>query len=115
MDGIRILAKGIITSKVKHVYGASNQQLKRRKSGWNSYSNISSDGIWRITACFMIACCLNILNVFPNVAVEEILERLFNREIDMVSAVEQMAANTSWAALGKANDLRKRIFFTWGC
>ncbi|MBL6779148.1 MAG: preprotein translocase subunit SecY [Paracoccaceae bacterium] len=32
----------------------------------------------------------------------------------MVSAVEQMAANTSWAALGKATDLRQRIFFTLG-
>lgn len=32
----------------------------------------------------------------------------------MVSAVEQMAANTSWAALGKATDLRRRIFFTLG-
>lgn len=32
----------------------------------------------------------------------------------MVSAVEQMAANTSWAALGKATDLRNRIFFTLG-
>ena len=30
----------------------------------------------------------------------------------MVSAAEQMAANTSWAALGKATDLRNRIFFT---
>ncbi len=32
----------------------------------------------------------------------------------MVSAAEQMAANTSWSALGKATDLRKRIFFTIG-
>ncbi|SEQ18773.1 preprotein translocase subunit SecY [Thalassovita taeanensis] len=32
----------------------------------------------------------------------------------MVSAVEQMAANTSWAALGKATDLRSRILFTLG-
>ena len=32
----------------------------------------------------------------------------------MVSAAEQMAANTSWAALGKASDLRKRILFTIG-
>ncbi len=32
----------------------------------------------------------------------------------MVSAAEQMAANTSWAALGKATDLRKRIVFTLG-
>ncbi|MEL7257530.1 MAG: preprotein translocase subunit SecY [Pseudomonadota bacterium] len=32
----------------------------------------------------------------------------------MVSAAEQMAANTSWAALGKATELRKRIFFTIG-
>ena len=32
----------------------------------------------------------------------------------MVSAVEQMAANTSWAALGKATDLRNRILFTVG-
>lgn len=32
----------------------------------------------------------------------------------MVSAAEQMAANTSWAALGKATDLRKRIFYTLG-
>ena len=32
----------------------------------------------------------------------------------MVSAVEQMAANTSWAALGKATDLRQMIFFTLG-
>ena len=30
----------------------------------------------------------------------------------MVSAAEQMAANTSWAALGKATDLRNRIIFT---
>ena len=32
----------------------------------------------------------------------------------MVSAAEQMAANTSWAALGKAKDLRNRILFTLG-
>ncbi len=32
----------------------------------------------------------------------------------MVSAAEQMAANTSWSALGKASDLRKRILFTLG-
>ena len=32
----------------------------------------------------------------------------------MVSAAEQMAANTSWAALGKATDLRKRILYTLG-
>ena len=32
----------------------------------------------------------------------------------MVSAAEQMAANTSWSALGKATDLRKRIVFTLG-
>ena len=32
----------------------------------------------------------------------------------MVSAVEQMAANTSWAALGRATDLRNRILFTLG-
>ncbi|GAA6188133.1 preprotein translocase subunit SecY [Litorivita sp. NS0012-18] len=32
----------------------------------------------------------------------------------MASAAEQMAANTSWAALSKASDLRQRIFFTLG-
>jgi hypothetical protein len=32
----------------------------------------------------------------------------------MVSAVESMAANTSWSALGKATDLRNRILFTLG-
>ncbi|SFU00931.1 preprotein translocase subunit SecY [Sedimentitalea nanhaiensis] len=32
----------------------------------------------------------------------------------MVSAAEQMAANTSWASLGKATDLRNRILFTLG-
>ena len=32
----------------------------------------------------------------------------------MVSAVEQMAANTSWAQLAKASDLRSRILFTLG-
>ena len=32
----------------------------------------------------------------------------------MVSAVENMAANTSWSSLGKATDLRNRIFFTLG-
>ncbi len=32
----------------------------------------------------------------------------------MVSATEQMAANTGWAALGKATDLRNRILFTLG-
>ena len=30
----------------------------------------------------------------------------------MVSAAEQMASNTSWAALGKATELRRRIIFT---
>jgi preprotein translocase subunit SecY len=30
----------------------------------------------------------------------------------MVSAVEQMAANTSWGQLAKASDLRSRILFT---
>jgi preprotein translocase subunit SecY len=30
----------------------------------------------------------------------------------MASAAEQMAANLSWGALGKATDLRKRIFYT---
>jgi preprotein translocase subunit SecY len=32
----------------------------------------------------------------------------------MASAAEQMAANLSWGALGKATDLRQRIFFTLG-
>jgi preprotein translocase subunit SecY len=32
----------------------------------------------------------------------------------MASAAEQMAANLSWSALGKATDLRQRIFFTIG-
>ncbi|WP_092498479.1 preprotein translocase subunit SecY [Meinhardsimonia xiamenensis] len=32
----------------------------------------------------------------------------------MASAVEQMAANLSWSALGKAKELRQRIFFTLG-
>ncbi|WP_319825781.1 preprotein translocase subunit SecY [Thalassovita sp.] len=32
----------------------------------------------------------------------------------MVSAVEQMAANTSWSQLAKASDLRSRILFTLG-
>ena len=34
-------------------------------------------------------------------------------ENQMVSAVEQMAANTSWSALGKAKDLRNRILLHW--
>ena len=32
----------------------------------------------------------------------------------MASAAEQMAANTSWGALGKATELRQRIVFTLG-
>jgi preprotein translocase subunit SecY len=36
------------------------------------------------------------------------------KETDMASAAEQMAANLSWSALGKATDLRARIFFTLG-
>ncbi|MEO1951582.1 MAG: preprotein translocase subunit SecY, partial [Thioclava sp.] len=32
----------------------------------------------------------------------------------MASAAEQMAANLSWDALGKATELRQRIFFTIG-
>ncbi|RMD89646.1 MAG: preprotein translocase subunit SecY [Alphaproteobacteria bacterium] len=32
----------------------------------------------------------------------------------MASAVEQMAANLSWSTLGKATELRQRIFFTLG-
>lgn len=36
------------------------------------------------------------------------------RVIGMASAAEQMAANLSWSALGKATDLRQRIFFTLG-
>ena len=34
------------------------------------------------------------------------------KDSDMASAAEQMAANLSWGALGKATDLRQRIFFT---
>ena len=30
----------------------------------------------------------------------------------MASAAEQMAANLSWSTLGKATELRQRIFFT---
>ena len=36
------------------------------------------------------------------------------RDLGMASAAEQMAANLSWSALGKATDLRQRIFFTLG-
>ncbi|PYF10987.1 protein translocase subunit secY/sec61 alpha [Rhodobacter viridis] len=36
------------------------------------------------------------------------------KETGMASAAEQMAANLSWSALGKASDLRARIFFTIG-
>jgi len=36
------------------------------------------------------------------------------RVLGMASAAEQMAANLSWSALGKATDLRSRIFFTLG-
>jgi len=36
------------------------------------------------------------------------------KELSMASAAEQMAANLSWGALGKATDLRSRIFFTIG-
>ena len=36
------------------------------------------------------------------------------KEMGMASAAEQMAANLSWGALGKATDLRQRIFFTIG-
>ena len=32
----------------------------------------------------------------------------------MASAAEQMAANLSWGALGKATELRQRIWFTLG-
>ena len=32
----------------------------------------------------------------------------------MASAAEQMAANLSWGALGKATELRQRIFYTIG-
>ena len=32
----------------------------------------------------------------------------------MASAAEQMAANLSWSTLGKATELRQRIFFTIG-
>jgi len=32
----------------------------------------------------------------------------------MASAAEQMASNLSWGMLGKASDLRQRIFFTIG-
>jgi len=36
------------------------------------------------------------------------------KEHGMASAAEQMAANLSWGALGKATDLRQRIIFTVG-
>ncbi len=38
----------------------------------------------------------------------------YKRDRRMVSAVEQMAANTSWSAFGKATELRSRILFTLG-
>ena len=34
------------------------------------------------------------------------------KDNDMASAAETMAANLSWATLGKAKDLRQRIVFT---
>src|SRR5581483_5626787 len=37
------------------------------------------------------------------------MERLF-----MASAAEQLAANVNWAAFGKAEELKKRIWFTLG-
>src|SRR5690606_15507259 len=36
------------------------------------------------------------------------------RGLSMASAAEQMAANLSWGALGKATELRQRIWFTLG-
>jgi hypothetical protein len=36
------------------------------------------------------------------------------KETCMASAAEQMAANVSWGAFGKATELRQRIFFTIG-
>lgn len=36
------------------------------------------------------------------------------KELGMASAAEQMAANLSWGAFGKASDLRQRILFTIG-
>ena len=36
------------------------------------------------------------------------------KETGMASAAEQMAVNLSWGALGKATDLRHRIFVTLG-
>ena len=36
------------------------------------------------------------------------------KETGMASAAEQMAANLSWGALGKATDLRQRVLFTIG-
>ncbi len=44
----------------------------------------------------------------------DLLSEFFLSDKQMVSAVEQMAANTSWSALGKAKDLRNRILFTLG-
>ncbi len=32
----------------------------------------------------------------------------------MVSAAEQLAANVNWGAFGKAEELKKRIWFTLG-
>ena len=32
----------------------------------------------------------------------------------MVSAAEQLAANINWSAFGKAEELKKRIYFTLG-
>ncbi len=40
--------------------------------------------------------------------------RLPKRDRYMASAAEQMAANMSWGAIGKATELRQRIFFTIG-
>jgi len=39
---------------------------------------------------------------------------MINSEPDMASAAEQMAANMSWGAFGKATELRQRILFTLG-
>ena len=38
---------------------------------------------------------------------------LKNKEIKMVSLAEKMAANLDMSAFGKAEELKKRLWFTW--
>ena len=125
LDGVRVLAKGDVTSRLNlSVTGASKAAVEAvEKSRWQPQdhggglrrNNPMTPKKGRHDGCGRPAgrpksnwTCIAPPDPFRPCGAP------FIKRGGMASAAEQMAANMSWRAFGKATELRQRIWFTLG-